>query len=184
MKVAGIAGSPRRGGNTDLLLDEFLSAIPAAGNSIERIIVPPSVRPCLGCDKCLSGRCVQEDVMQDIYPVLDSADMIVLAAPVYFYGLPGHVKAMVDRAQLFFNRKYVLRKESGRKKKGVFLSCGATGGARLFDGASLTVKYWFDALDCEYAGEALFRKVDAKEDIRNAPGALESVRLLANRLFS
>lgn len=183
MKVMGIAGSARRGGNTDILLDEFLSAVPTASHSVQRIIAPLSIRPCLGCDKCVSGRCVQEDAMQDLYPILDEADLIVLAAPVYFYGIPGHVKMMIDRGQLFFNQRRTLGLTSGRNKKGVFLSCAATSGAKLFDGAVLTVKYWYEALGCEYVGDALFRGVDGKGDILRLPGAPEKTRELARRLL-
>jgi len=185
VKVLGIAGSARRQGNTRLLLDAFLDEAAKNGRKIETV-VPAGLRinPCLGCDKCLSGECIQKDTMQELYPKLKSADVIVLAAPVYFYGLPSAVKALIDRCQLFFNQTYrkkvALREKPG---KGAFISCGATKGQRLFDGAILTVKYWFDTLGVEYSGEALFRGVDEAGAILQHAEALEEVRGLAQRLI-
>ena len=121
--------------------------------------------------------------MQDLYAKIAKADAIVLAAPIYFYGLPSQAKATIDRCQLFFNMTY-RRKEPIRTKpgKGFFMSVGATKGHRLFDGAVLTVKYWFDALGIEYAGDALFRGVDEPGAILERPDALEQARGLADLL--
>jgi hypothetical protein len=89
-----------------------------------------------------------------------------------FYSFPSQAKAVIDRAQLFFNQKYK-RKEPVRSKpcKGFLISCGATKGAKLFDGACLTMKYWFDALDVHYEADALLRGIDAPGEIRNHPEA-------------
>ncbi len=190
MNVLVIYGSPRTAGNTSVLLDAFVDSFlehadkntttPDAPN-VERLVVRRlDIRPCLGCDACLRGPCIQDDDMQALYPKLASADIIVVGAPVYFYGLPAKLKALVDRCQLFFNKKYV-KKEKWRKTpgRGYFVSCGATNGAQLFQGSVLTVKYWFDALDMEYSGDALIRGVDAMGDARKHPTAFEDVRLLA-----
>lgn len=187
MRILAFAGSPRRFGNTRTLLDAFIDECAGKGHEVELVDLTNPVRwninPCLGCDRCISGRCIRNDSMQDLYPKIREADAIVLAAPVYFYGLPAQAKAMIDRCQLFYNQKYK-RKEPIRNKpcKGFFISCGATHGARLFDGAILTVKYWFDALDVKYAGEALFNGVDEPGAIKEHPDAFQTVKALADNL--
>ncbi len=187
MKVLALAGSPRRNGNTRLLLAAFAEECVRRGMEVETVDLANTAKwrigSCLGCDKCVSGECVQKDSMQDLYSKLQDADAVALAAPVYFYGLPSQVKAMIDRCQLFFNRKY-RRKEPVRTRpcQGFFISCGATKGARLFDGAVLTVKYWFDALEVSYTGDALFRDVDEAGAVLGHPTAMEQVRSLAGRL--
>ncbi len=189
MHILAIYGSPRRNGNSSLLLERFLAAIQhesglsSGGHKIERIRLIGDYRPCLGCDACVRGSCIQKDDMQYLYPKLEAADVIVVAAPVYFYGLPAQLKAVVDRCQLFFNRKYV-RKEKWRTTpgKGLFISCGATGGEQLFHGAVLTAKYWFDALDFSYSGEALFRNIDTAGAIKDHPTAFRDVERLAESL--
>lgn len=143
------------------------------------------ILPCLGCDYCVSGKCIQNDSMQQIYDKIRSADVIVLAAPVYFYGLPSHVKAMIDRCQLFFNMKY-RRKEGWRSTlgTGVLICCGATKGDRLFTGISACAKYWFDAIDFRYAGKVLVRGVDRSGEITGHPEAFEETRSLSKKIAS
>ncbi|MGE5579109.1 MAG: flavodoxin family protein [Bacillota bacterium] len=187
MKILAFAGSPRRNGNTRILLNAFVEECASKGHELELIdLTNPArwdINPCLGCDRCVSGRCIRNDSMQDLYPRIREADAIVLASPVYFYGLPAQVKAMIDRCQLFYNQKY-RRKEPVRTRpcKGFFISCGATHGAKLFDGAILTVKYWFDALDVQYAGDALFHGIDEPGEVRKHPEALRVARALADHL--
>ncbi len=187
MKILAFWGSPRRNGNTRLLLDAFIDEVARAGHGVETVGLADrgkwQIAACLGCDRCTLGKCIQNDSMQVLYPKLQEADAIVLAAPIYFYGLPAHVKAMIDRCQLFFNQSYNL-KEPVRVKpgKGVFISCGATKGQRLFDGAILTVKYWFNALGTEYSGDVLVRQVDGPGDVLKHPEAFEQIRMLAKAI--
>lgn len=189
MKVLGLAGSPRRGSNTEILLDVFLDEAAGMGHETTKIKLGPGgtgyIKPCLACDECLSGKCVQTDPMAELYRMFIEVDALVLAAPIYFYGLPSHVKSVIDRCQLFFNQKYrkrsPLRTKSG---KGFFISCGATRGEKLFSGAVLTVRYWFDSVGLDYAGEALFSGIDEASAIVSFPEAFEDVRRLAHRLGS
>jgi multimeric flavodoxin WrbA len=177
VKVLGLFGSPRRGGNTDLLLEEMLRGAEEAGAHIERIIISKltfsSCIECHGCDE--TGECVLHDDMKEVYPKLLEADHIILASPIFFYGVTAFAKALIDRVQSLWMRKYrkkVPRENPRRTKKGFFISAGATQGAKLFDGALLTVKYFFDALDADFAGQLLFTGMEEKGDIRNYPTAL------------
>jgi multimeric flavodoxin WrbA len=179
MRVLGIFGSPRRGGNTEILLEEALKGAEKEGAETERLrLADFNFMPCIECLACYEeGQCVVLDDMQRIYPKLLEADIIILASPIFFYGITAWAKAMVDRCQALWSRKYILKEASlgkeGKKRKGFFISVGGTKGQKVFEGAILTAKYFFDVLNAEYAGELVFRGVDGKGDILKTPGALQ-----------
>ena len=178
IKVLGIFGSPRKGGNTELLLEEALRGAAQEGAQVERIhlgdlhVLP--CKECHGCDR--TGECIIQDDMQVITPKLMGADIIFLASPIFFYGITAWAKALVDRSQAIWVRKYILKNPSlskeAKKRKGFFISVGATKGQKLFEGAILTVKYFFDAIHADYAGDLLIRGVDSKGDVLKQPDAL------------
>jgi multimeric flavodoxin WrbA len=188
-RVLGIFGSPRRKGNTDLLLEETLKGAAAEGASVEEIRLGNCrITPCTECLSCFNdGVCVIDDDMQDIYIRLLNADIVILASPIFFYGITGWAKAMVDRGQALWARKYKLHDpvlEKGRKKKGFFISVGGTKGKRTFEGAILTVRYFFDAFNTDYSGDLLFRGVDACGDIQKIPEALPQAFAAGRKLVS
>ncbi|HUL20486.1 MAG TPA: flavodoxin family protein [Thermodesulfobacteriota bacterium] len=179
MKVLGIFGSPRRGGNTELLLEEALKGAEKEGAKAERLYLSDfAITPCKECHGCdATGNCVILDDMQKIYSKLLEADVVILASPIFFYGVTAWAKSLIDRTQPLWIRKYLLKDSSlakgGKRRKGFFISVGATKGPKVFDGATLTVKYFFDVLNAEYVGELVFRGVEAKGDILKHPGALQ-----------
>jgi multimeric flavodoxin WrbA len=190
MRMLGIYGSPRKNGNTDLMLDAFLEGAAEGGGVIERLYVRDSdVRGCLGCGHCdRAGSCIQKDDMVDIYPLLDSADRIVIAAPIYFYGVPGQLKLLIDRSQAPFMKMQIQKAEveaaqSNPNRRGFLLSAGATRGKRVFECAILSVKYFFDALGIEYAGDLCFREIDERGAIKLHATALDDCRT-AGREFA
>jgi multimeric flavodoxin WrbA len=179
IRVLGLFGSPRRGGNTEILLEEALKGAEKEGAKIERLYLSDfTITPCKECHGCDStGNCVILDEMQKIYPKLLEADIVILASPIFFYGVTAWAKALIDRTQPLWVRKYLLKDLSlgkgGKRRKGFFISVGATKGPKVFDGAVLTVKYFFDVLNAEYVGELVFRGVEAKGDILKHPEALQ-----------
>jgi len=188
MRVLGIAGSPRRGGNTDLLLAEVMKGAASRGAEVRTIILNDlNIAPCQHCDACLeTGRCRIQDDMQMVYDEMAKADRIVLASPIQFMTVTAQAKAMIDRCQCLWARKYVLKlpplgSEPGRKK-GLFVSVGGRKGASLFDAALVTVKALFAVLDIAYAGELLFRGVDGKGAIKEHPDALKQAFLAGQKL--
>ena len=96
-----LMGSPRRGGNTELLTEAFINGARAAGNNIELICpAQKNINPCLGCNYCYADkkhRCVRKDDMSECYEKLAVADIIVIATPVYFYGVSAQLKCLIDR---------------------------------------------------------------------------------------
>jgi len=178
MKILGILGSPRRGGNTELLLEEVLKGAEAEGAEAERLrLTDYNIIPCKECLACYrDGNCILLDDMAKIYPKLLDADIVILASPIFFYGVTAWAKALIDRCQALCARKYQLKDPSlgkeGKKRKGFFLSTGGTKGQKVFEGAKLTAKYFFDVLNAEYTGDLLVREVDAKGDILKHPEIL------------
>ncbi len=177
MKVLGIAGSPRRDGNTDLLLAEVMKGAASRGAEVKTIILNDlKIAPCQHCDACLEvGRCKVEDDMQMVYRELEDADRIVLASPIQFMGVTAQMKAMIDRCQALWARKYVLKLPplgNRRERKGLFISVGGRKIANLFEPALITIKTLFRILDITYTGELLFPGVDEKGAIAQHPDAL------------
>ncbi|HIT27316.1 MAG TPA: flavodoxin family protein [Candidatus Ornithoclostridium excrementipullorum] len=99
-KVLILSGSPRKGGNSDLLCDEFAKGAREAGCEVEKIrVADKNVHCCTACYHCRDhgGKCVFDDDMAEILQKMIDADTIVLASPVYFYSIDAQLKAVIDR---------------------------------------------------------------------------------------
>ena len=95
-----ITGSPRSGGNSEILADAFIEGAEKSGNTVIRFNAGRmNIRGCLDCKYCFThdGKCLQKDDMQEIYPALRQTDILVLASPVYWYGLTSQIKSVIDR---------------------------------------------------------------------------------------
>ncbi len=99
MKVLGIVCSPRKGGNTEILVEEALAAAREAGAQTELVLVAgKNIAPCDGCASCFkTGVCKIKDDMQPIYQQLEAADAIIFGTPVYFHSVSAQAKAIIDR---------------------------------------------------------------------------------------
>jgi multimeric flavodoxin WrbA len=185
MKVLGIYGSPRKGGNSDQLLDKALEGAKAAGAEISRVyardLKMSGCIECGGCDE--TGKCVVQDDMQSVYPLLEEADIIFLSTPIFFYGVTAQVKALIDRAQAMWSKKMLLGGEPGNRK-GYLIAVGATRGKNLFEGAQLTAKYFFDALNMAYHGGIFFRRLEKKTAAQDNPESLQEAFNLGRKAVS
>jgi multimeric flavodoxin WrbA len=179
VKVLGIYGSPRKGGNTDLLLDRILEGAQAAGAEVESIYARKlKISGCIECGSCDdTGECAVHDDMDTVYPLLQEADVIFLASPNFFYNVTAQVKLLIDRSQAMWSKKLLEKTPEQRRKydggKGYLICVGATKGKNLFVGVELTAKYFFDALDMSYEGGLLLDRIEAKGEIKKHPDALE-----------
>lgn len=186
--VLGIGGSSRRGGNTDILLQQAM--LGAAKQGAETKTVLPSelnIAPCRHDDKCLTtGKCIIEDDMQWLYHELRESDCLILASPIFFMGLPAQTKAMIDRCQALWVIKYVLKLpvafNPDKKRRGLFISVGGTNLPNLFQPAIATIKSWFATLDIAYADDLLFSGIDKKGAICEHAKALEEAFLIGEKL--
>ncbi|KPK75753.1 MAG: hypothetical protein AMJ79_09880 [Phycisphaerae bacterium SM23_30] len=195
MYILAISSSPRIYGNTDLLLEEVLrglhetreSTSDRGGDDIEKIRLSGlEISPCTQCDFCRQeGCCALQDDMQDIYPKLTKADGLILASPIYFMAHCAQAKLLIDRCQALWSRRYILKQpiqDPGRpRRRGIFISVGATRGSKVFAGVKITMKWFFDALEVEYWGNLLFEGLDAKGSVRDHPTALEEAYQLGCR---
>ncbi len=189
MLVLGLQGSPRKKGNTDILLSKFLNQAEAAGAETITVNVPKkNIHPCIGCGNCeRKGICsIQDDDMSnDMFSLLRRADAVVVASPIYFYSVTAQMKCLIDRSQTLWSRKYRLKLSDPRSghRLGFLLSVGATKGANLFEGVQLTAKYFFDAIDAEYAGSITYRRIEERGDIEKLPEVENDVNKMIDQFI-
>ncbi len=180
MFVLGLQGSPRKNGNTSKLLSAFLHQAESLGAQTRYLDVPRmNIHPCRGCGNCeKKAFCPIDDDMQEVFPLLREADIILMATPVFFYGATAQIKGLIDRSQVLWARKYIHNLEDpGRKwRLGLLLSVGATKGKDLFEGISLTAKYFFDAVGAGFEGGLVYKKIEGPTDIERHPSALNDTR--------
>lgn len=172
-RVLALFGSPRRGGNTDILMEELLSGVSRdGGTDITRVYISDlNIKPCEGCEYCEEhGVCGIQDDMQKIYPLLEDAYIIVISSPVYFYGISAQCKALIDRTHVFWARKYVQKIPwSGDDeiiRQGFFISAAGTNNPNLFYGGEMTIRYFFECMDVLYQGAVLVKDVQEKGEVK------------------
>ena len=188
MLVVGFQGSPRKKGNTAFLLSTFMQALEKLGAQTRIIdVAQKNIIPCkeyVVCEK--KGYCpIDDDLKNEIYQLIRQAEVVVLASPIFFYNMTAQLKAVVDRCQTFWARKYKLKlaDPAKRTKRGFFLSVGATRGKNLFEGLQLTAQYFFDAIDARYAGSLTYRNIEGLKDMANHPTVNEDVEKAATALI-
>jgi hypothetical protein len=180
-KMAAVFGSPRRNGNTDMLLESFLRGLADSGLpvSVERIIISQfDISPCRECRYCSTdGECIVNDDMQKIYPKMIEADLIALASPVFFTTVSGYMKSFIDRFQRFWALKYELKKKilPGGSKKGLFFSCAGSDRPDIFDCPKKVVRSLFDVLYTDYYKDFCYNNIDFKDDIKKDPDICKTV---------
>lgn len=188
LKVLGIAGSPRRGGNTDILLQQAVAGAASQGCETKTVVLTElNISPCRHCDGCVkTGKCVVNDDMQWLHNDLRGADRVILASPIFFMGVTAQTKAMIDRCQALWVIKYVLKlpvaTNHDERRKGIFISVGGTKLRNLFQPAIATVKSWFATLDIKYAGELVFSGIDERDAILKHPTAIDDAFTMGQRL--
>jgi len=169
MKVVGISGSPRTGGNSDILLDCVLEGAMCAGARVEKVALNGlEFSPCLECGGCeKSGVCVLRDDLEPVYGTIGSADALVVASPIFFGGVSAQLKMMIDRFQCRWIAKYILGagRPAQKKRKGVFLSVAGARKKQAFTNAGDVVRAFFATVDTEYSGELLCGAVEKKGDV-------------------
>jgi arsenate reductase (thioredoxin) len=189
MLILGLQGSPRKKGNTNFLLSAFLQAAEGRGATTRTIrVVERNILPCkeyVVCEK--KGYCpIDDDMASEIFGLLRQAEVVVLASPIFFYNMTAQLKALVDRCQTFWARKYRLKLSDPLKKtrRGFLLSVGATQGKNLFEGLQLTAKYFFDAIDARYEGSLLYRGIEGPKDLADHPTAREEIEQAVEALMT
>ena len=167
MQITALVGSPRRRGNTDLLVDQVLLGAESRGYSGEKIyLYDYHISPCLDCRGCKTGSfdCHLEDGMPEIYPRLEKADVIVFGTPVYWYGPTAKMKLLIDRLRPFIASKRLLA------KRGILVSPSEEGPGCCSPMVDM-FRMSFHYLGIELAG-SLLAKAYERGDIRSQPEEL------------
>ena len=160
--IVVLSGSVRKGGNTELLVQAFVDGA-NKNNSVEVISVADyKVNPCIGCNTCFDREgheCFQKDDMTKVYEKLKMADVLVIASPVYFYGVSAQLKALIDRLHTPMRNEFKL-------KKLALILVGAAALPELFD--SIKVQYWLvlNYFKLEDAGTVFVRGAKDKGDVK------------------
>ena len=181
-RVLAFACSPRRGGNTDTLLDAALDGAAEAGACIERYYLRElRIAPCLHCGGCVRtpGRCVVDDDMQRLYEPLRAADRIIIASPVFFMSVTAQAKAMIDRCQPLWVLRVIERRPvaaSRLARAALYLGAGGAEYPNSFEGARLTLNAWYWTLEIAERRELTFGGIDQRGAIRAHPTALDDAR--------
>ena len=182
--VLGISGSPRRHGNSERLLDSLLEGVEDAGGTVVRLaVVEAGIAPCRGCNACSStGECVVRDGMTDVYPLLDSAGAIVVSTPVFFATVPAVLKALYDRCQPYWARRYVLGQPRPAERPGEILVARGGGDPYGYECAVASTRSVFAVLGIVSGEPLVVEGVDSPSEIGRRPEALERAGALGRDL--
>jgi multimeric flavodoxin WrbA len=176
-KILGISGSPRRGGNSETVLDCALEGAASAGACIEKIILNEfCLKPCQGCEGCRrTGACVVKDEMRAIYRKVDSSDGLIIASPIYFGSVSAQLKIMIDRFQPYWVRKHILKRPSvnNKKRQGIIICVGGADRQSSFKNASSVVRNLFATLDIEPFGSIFYSGIDKAVDMHRKFSAMK-----------
>jgi multimeric flavodoxin WrbA len=173
MVILGLIGSPRKGGNTDILVDAILAAARSKGHDTSKVyLYDVGIGPCVDCRGCKKDElvCVLKDGMRQLYPMLDAADVIVFGTPVYWCGPSGTMKNLVDRLRPYFSNGRL------KGKKAVLAAPAGDGPAEgdlLTEMFRRSLKY----LEVEFVGQVLGKAYDIKDILGDEKAMKQAVAM-------
>ncbi len=172
-KVLIISSSPRKGGNSETLADEFARGVIESGNYVEKICLHgKKISFCIGCFACLDAhRCVIHDDADSIAQRMLISDVLVFATPVYYYSVSGQLKTMLDRANPLYGSDYAFRDI-------YLLATAAEDEANTFEGTEKAVQGWIDCFEkAKLSGKIFAGGVNKIGEIKNHPALLEAYEM-------
>ena len=174
-KILVLTGSPRNGGNSDLMADAFIKGARAAGHEVVKVKTDEkSVRGCKACLACYSkgAACVFNDDFNEIAPHLESADVIAMATPVYWYTFPAQLKAVIDKMfALYVGKKPITAKEC------ILMTCAEEDNLEAFEGLTSSWAMIMKLLEWVEKGRLIVPGVKDVGDIKKTD-ALEKAEAL------
>ncbi|MCX5776249.1 MAG: flavodoxin family protein [Candidatus Firestonebacteria bacterium] len=168
MLILGINGSPRKGGNTDILLERALTGAKAAGAETQRINLGElRFSPCLSCENARKdGVCKINDDMQKVSIAIAKADGIIIASPVYFGSVSAQIKMMIDRFQCYWAAIFMHKTlKNPPARPGAFICVAANSKKEFFENSKEVVKNLFFTLNVKYSKELLCAGVEGKGEV-------------------
>ena len=194
IKVLAFAGSPRRHGNSETLLDWVLEEMEKhPGVEVEKhALTDINIAPCKGCNACEKlNTCIQKDDLIWVEPKIIEADIIILSSPIFCMGIAAQPKALIDRAQVFRSRKYVLKlpivpPERKGKRIGIFLATAGQDWDYVFDASIPSVKCLFNVIEVKNKDirYLMVNNVDEKGAILEHPTAEKDAVALADEVIA
>jgi multimeric flavodoxin WrbA len=186
-RIVAIYGSPRRRGNTATLMQAAVTGARAAGAQVDEIVLRDlKVSPCLEIYSCREeGECRIRDDFQGVRERVLGAAGLMLASPIFYYAVSAHTKILMDRFHsLWVKRAWGQPQQPppAERRKGLFISTGATRGRRLFEGTLLSVRYFFDTLDMDLWRALLYRGLEGETDVLGHPDYLAEAEMAGNDL--
>ncbi len=174
--VLGICASPRKKGNTNAILDRVLEGACAGGALTHKINLSElKFSPCLECDRTKKdGSCRIHDGMGAVYSLVEKADVIILASPIFFGSLSAQAKMMIDRYQCLWRAKYEKGTLSLKTKKGFFIAVSAAAERKFFDNAASIARNFFVTVGAKCVSELFCPGLEGKGD------ALRNKKLMKN----
>jgi multimeric flavodoxin WrbA len=192
MKVLALNGSPRRGGNIELLLAEALrGATEQSGEVTSYHLNSLSLTPCQQCGACdNTGSCIIADDMQAVHKDILSADRIIVASPIFFFSVSAQTKIVIDRCQAFWAQKYVHKKPIPAGvfgRKGLLLLVGGMKQTEKNEGfhcAEAVVRAFFRTVSVQEHTTLAYGNVDEKGVIKDHPTALQEAYEAGKKLVT
>lgn len=175
-KILVLTGSVRKNGNTDMLVEAFVKGA-EKNNEVEVISVENTeINPCIGCNTCFTrdgNECFQKDDMSIVYEKMKWADVLIIASPVYFYGVSAQLKAIIDRM-------HTPMRDTFRVRKLGLLLVGAATLPELFDPILNQYRLVLNFFHLEDTGKVLVRGAKDKGDVQKTKGLKEAFALGAS----
>lgn len=177
-RIVALYGSPRRQGNTATLLKQAVAGARDAGARVEEFVLRDlKLSACLEIYSCRQdGECRIRDDFQKVREQVLASAGLMLASPIFYYAVSAHTKILMDRFHSLWVKKHWVdanrNPAPGVRRKGLFISAGATRGKRLFDGTLLSVRYFFDTLDMDLWKTLLYRGLEHEGEVQTYPDYL------------
>jgi multimeric flavodoxin WrbA len=198
MKIVGISGSPRRGGNTEILLDKALAAARRNGSKTKKIILNElKFSPCQECKNIRrDGICIIKVDWQKVFSEIEKADAVILASPIFFGSVSAQTKMFIDRFQCLWLAKNIFAPPSKplathgktyktkKRKAGAFICVEASKRKDFFENAKSIVKNFFATIGADYKEELFCQGVDKKGAVSKSPECLKKAYEVGERTVS
>jgi len=180
MNILGISGTPRKGGNSEVLLEASLEPFYNKNWNVSKILLSENtINPCIGCDFCVkNGRCNINDDMDKIYAAYENFDAVIISSPSYYRNVPSQLKALFDRTYAIKNRAIFHGKLGGA----ITVGRGSSGGQSIV--LNIIYNYFLSCGILCVPGElnGVHAVADKIGDIKNQPKRLEQAKILGNNI--
>jgi multimeric flavodoxin WrbA len=187
VRAVVIAGSPRKGGNSDIMADHLVSGLREGGAEVEFVYARDlNVGNCLACYYCSrTGQCIRKDDMVALYDLFLQSHRVCLVTPIFVCQTPSITQAIIERTQTLWSRKYHRHEDVPAleyPRQGLVAAVGATRGRTIFSGLRCAARYWLDTMGIESPRLLTYNGIDEKGAVRDHPEVLEEMHQAGLRL--